>query len=214
MAKSDKSNKMYQNFPQFFMLLFAMQIFATLSISTPDFQKRTKSVAGGKKRAPHPRVFAWNFVHSGQKFCRKTIKTNRRFRLLKRTCHFVHNKNRKRVLLLFEHCPIVWRLWSNTVIGRLDSIQKRAIKWINDDFGCSYRSNNLLYYTHCKQLSILPIRYRFDLHDWKLFHLIVHNISCTNLLSYLHFFQGQSRLRFSHLDHLSLVISIWCHPSI
>ena len=135
MAKSDKSNKMYQNFPQFFMLLFAMQIFATLSISTPDFKKRTKSVAGGKKRAPHPRVFAWNFVHSGQKFCRENIKANQRFRLLKRTCHFVHNKNRKRVLLLFEHCPIVWRLWSNTVIGRLDSIQKRAIKWIYDNLG-------------------------------------------------------------------------------
>ena len=54
-------------------------------------------------------------------------KANQRFRLLKRTCHFVHNKNRKRVIYLaivsrslFVHCPTVWRPSSNTVIGSLE----------------------------------------------------------------------------------------------
>ena len=141
-------------------------------------------------------------------------KANQRFGILKRTCHFVHNKNKKRALYLamvrsiFEHCPTVWRPSSNTVISRLESIQKRAIKWINEEFGWSYSSNDLLYHAHCKQLNILPIRYRFDFHDLKLFHLIVHNISCIKLPSYLNFFKGHSRLRFSHLDHLSLISDV------
>ena len=141
-------------------------------------------------------------------------KANQRFGILKRTCHFVHNKNKKRALYLamvrsiFEHCPTVWRPSSNTVISRLERIQKRAIKWINEEFGWSYSFNDLLYHAHCKQLNILPIRYRFDFHDLKLFHLIVHNISCIKLPSYLHFFEGHSRLRFSHLDHLSLVSDV------
>ena len=72
----------------------------------------------------------------------------------------------------------------------------------------SYSSNKLLYFTHCRQLNILPVQYRFDFHDLKLFHLIVHKLSSITLPSYLHFFNGSSRLRFTHLDHLSLVSDI------
>ena len=136
---------------------------------------------------------------------------NLRFGLLKRTCHFVDNHARRRVLYLtmvrsiFEHCPAVWRPSSNTSINKLETIQKRAIKWINKEYSFSYSNNDLLYYTHCKQL---PIRYRFDFHDLKLFHLIVYKISCTKLPSYLHFYEGGSRLRFTHLDHLSIISDI------
>ena len=141
-------------------------------------------------------------------------KANQRFGLLKRTCHFIHSIIKKRVLYLamvrslFEHCPTVWRPSSNTTIEKLESIQKRAVKWINGDYTNSYSTDNLLYYNHCKQLDILPIRYRFDYHDLKLFHLIVHKISCIELPSYLHFFEGRSRLRFTHLDRLSLISDI------
>ena len=141
-------------------------------------------------------------------------KANQRFGLLKRTCHFIHSIIKKRVLYLamvrslFEHCPTVWRPSSNTTIEKLESIQKRAVKWINGDYKNSYSTDNLLYYNHCKQLDILPIRYRFDYHDLKLFHLIVHKISCIELPSYLHFFEGRSRLRFTHLDRLSLISDI------
>lgn len=109
---------------------------------------------------------------------------------------------------LFEHCPTVWRPSSDTAIGRLESIQKRAIKWINGDYTVSYSSNNLLYYVHCKHLGILPIKYRFDYHDLKLFHLIVHDLSHIKLPPYLHFFEGRSRLRFTHLDTLSITSDI------
>ena len=141
-------------------------------------------------------------------------KANQRFGLLKRTCHFVKNSSKRRILYLtmvrsiFEHCPVVWRPSSNSAINKLENIQKRAIKWINQDLGSSYSSNDHLYFIHCKQLNILPVRYRFDFHDLKLFHLIIHNISCIKLPSYLHFFEGKTRLRFTHLDHLSLVTDI------
>ena len=141
-------------------------------------------------------------------------KANQRFGLLKRTCHFVHSITKKRALYLamvrsiFEHCPTVWRPSSTTIINRLESIQKRAVKWINADYSNSYTFNNLLYYTHCKQLEILPICHRFDYHDLKLFHLIVHNLSSIKLPPYLHFFEGRSRLRFTHLDRLSLISDI------
>ena len=141
-------------------------------------------------------------------------KANQRLGLLKRTCHFVKSIVKKRVLYLamvrslFEHCPTVWRPSSNTVIERLECIQKRAIKWINGDYSASYSSNNLLYYTHCKQLDILPIKYRFDYHDLKLFHQIVHKLSYIKMPPYLHFFEGRSRLRFTHLDRLSITSDI------
>ena len=148
--------------------------------------------------------------HSNFLYC----KANQRFGLLKRTCHFVNNTSKRKILYLtmvrsiFEHCPVVWRPSSNSVINKLESLQKRAIKWINQDVSSSYSSNNQLYYTHCRQLNILPIRYRFDYHDLKLFHLVVHNISFIKLPPYLHLFMGGSRLRFTHLDHLSIISDI------
>ena len=139
-------------------------------------------------------------------------KANQNLGLLKRTCHFVYNIQMKRALYLtmvrsiFEHCPIVWRPSSSTAIDRLESIQKRAFKWILNDPYVSYSSNNL-YYVHCKQLNILPIRYRFDYHDLKFFHLVVNGFSCVNLPEYIQPFQG-CRLRSSHLDSTCFVSSV------
>ena len=141
-------------------------------------------------------------------------KANQRLGLLKRTCHFVNNTAKRRVLYLtmvrsiFEHCPVIWQPSSKTVISRLESLQKRAIKWINQDISPSYSSNEQLYHIHCKHLNILPVQYRFVYHDLKLFHLIIHNFSCIKLPAYMHFFQGGSRLRFTHLDHLSIISDI------
>ena len=138
---------------------------------------------------------------------------NQRFGLLKRTCHFVHNSDKKRILYLtmvrsiFQHCPVVWRPSSSSVIKKIESIQKRAIKWINHDYTHSYTSNDYLYYTHCKHINILPIRYRFDYNDLKLFHLIVHKMSPIKLPSYLTFYEGTT-LRYSHFDHLSVLSNI------
>ena len=105
---------------------------------------------------------------------------------------------------IFEHCPVIWRPSSNITINRFKIIQKRAIKWINQDINNSYSSNAMLYHIHCKQLNILPIQFRFAYHDIKLFHVIIYNFSCIRLSAYMHFFQGGSRLRFTHLDSLSV----------
>ena len=68
---------------------------------------------------------------------------NQRSVLLKRTCHFVHSIEKRRVFYLtmvcslFEHCPIIWRASSDTAVNRLESLQMRAIKWILKDFSVS-----------------------------------------------------------------------------
>ena len=139
-------------------------------------------------------------------------KANQKFGLLRRTCHFIDNFRIRRALYLtmirsiFEHCPIVWRPSSNTAINKLESIQKRAFKWMVNDVHISYSSNHL-YYVHCKQFNILPIKYRFDYHDLKFFHAVVNGFSCVSLPEYLQPFT-YSRLRSSHLDSKCFISSI------
>ena len=121
--------------------------------------------------------------------------------------------NKRRVLYLtlvrslFEHCPMVWRPASKATVEKLESLQKRAIKWIRNDRGVSYSTDDL-YYIHCKQLNILPIKFRFDYHDIKFFHSVVYNLSCVKLPDYLTFFSGSTRLRSTHLDQLCFISSV------
>ena len=139
-------------------------------------------------------------------------KANQKFGLLKRTCHFVDSISRKRVLYLtmvrslFEHCPVVWRPASVSIIDKLEGLQKRALKWILNDYSVSY-SNGPLYYIPCKQLNILPIKFRFDYHDLKIFHEIVNGFSCVKLPSYIESFRG-NRLRASHMDSKCYVSTV------
>ena len=142
---------------------------------------------------------------------------NQRFGLLKRTSHFVNNHQMRRALYLtivrsiFENCPYIWKPSSESAINKLETLQKRAIKWINHGENYfnfpSYTANPALYYIDCKQLQILPIKFRFQLHDLIMLHSIVYGISCCKLPSYLSFFGGNN-LRSSHLDYLCLVSSI------
>jgi len=147
-------------------------------------------------------------------------KANQKFGMLKRNCHFVNDLNKRRVLYLtlvrsiFEHCPIIWRPTSDSTIAKLEGLQKRALKWIRNDYSVSY-SVEEIYHAHCKRLNILPLKYRFDYHDLKFFHSLVHQYHpCTTLPQYLTFFSGSSRLRSSHLDHLSVISSIPPGPSV
>ena len=58
-------------------------------------------------------------------------KANQTFGILKRTCHFVTCKNRRRVLYLalvrsqFEHCSPAWRPGSITMMNKFESFQKK-----------------------------------------------------------------------------------------
>ena len=93
---------------------------------------------------------------------------------------------------ILEHCPVVWRPSSK---------YPKTYNLINQ----GYSSNILLYHAQYKQLNTLPVRYLFNFQDIKRFQLIVHAMLCIKLPSYLHLFEGSSRLRFTHLDHLRII---------
>ena len=139
-------------------------------------------------------------------------KANQKLGLLKRTCSFVSNRTKRKALYLsqvrsqFEHCPIVWRPSSKTSVDRLESIQKRGIKWVINDIRESF-SSVFNYYRICKELFILPISARFDLKDLTFFHAIFYDYSVISLPPYLKRFTV-SRLRNSHFDSLSICTDV------
>ena len=57
--------------------------------------------------------------------------------MTKRTCHFVFDSGKKRMLYLtlvrsnFEHCSTIWRPVNIVDLRKFEALQKRAIKWIN-----------------------------------------------------------------------------------
>ena len=140
-------------------------------------------------------------------------KASQQFGLVRRTCHFVKDIRRRRVLYLtlirsqFEHCSPVWRPTGKTMLERFDKFQKKCVKWILNEEELSYDSHEM-YVRKCRQIGILPLSQRFVLNDLILFHKVVHRIIPTNVPSYLTLFTGHSRLRSSHLDELSYVSSI------
>ena len=139
-------------------------------------------------------------------------KANQRLALLKRTCHFTKNINKRRSFYLsqvrsqFEHCTIIWRPSSDTMIEKLESIQKRALKWVLKNVYMSLRDIRV-YYQVCKELNILPLAVRFDFKDMLFFHQIFYGVSAVSFPTYLNKFTG-CRLRRCHLDDLSMVSNI------
>ena len=66
-------------------------------------------------------------------------KANQQYGLLKRTCNFVNDTKRKRVLYLtlarsqFNHCSTIWRpteINNKTLVEKFENFQKKCIKWI------------------------------------------------------------------------------------
>ena len=139
-------------------------------------------------------------------------KANQKFGVLKRTCHFVTHSNRRRVLYLalvrsqFEHCLPVWRPCSSTLMNKFEVFQKKCLKWIQSEQELSY--SNEVYIRKCKQVNILPLFCRFNLNDMNLFHKIVYKTIPINMPDYLTRYNGDSRLRSTHLDNLSFVSNI------
>ena len=139
-------------------------------------------------------------------------KANSRLGLNKRTCHFLTNSAQKRkiylvmVRSLFEHCSVVWKPYNQTTKNKLESIQKRAVKWILNEEYSSY--SEIEYIMKCKELNFLPLNFHLLLNDLVLFHKIIRNLSPIKLPNYLHFYTENSRLRSSHLDEMSLVCDI------
>ena len=145
-------------------------------------------------------------------------KASQIFGLTKRTCHFVTNPNRKRILYLtlvrsiFEHCISVWRPVESINIDKFERLQKNAVKWmLNEEFS-SYPTLNI-YYHKCKELNILPMIMRFDLCDIVLFHKIVHELIPVKLPEYISRYNGTSRLRNMNLDSMSYIFNNAYHSN-
>ena len=133
--------------------------------------------------------------------------------MLRRNCYFVNNNKRARLLYItlvrsiFEGCSTIWRPTNVTLSKKIEGIQKRAIKWILNEESLSYSCNSV-YVRKCKELSILPMSYRFELADLVMLHKIIHSLVPIDFPYYLSFYRSGSRLRFCHLDNLSLVSAI------
>ena len=131
--------------------------------------------------------------------------------ILRRTCHFVNDTQRKRILYLtlvrsqFAHCSQIWHPGSESMIGKFEAIQKKCIKWILSEEELTYRPYSV---RKCRQVNILLLRQRFKLNDMILFHKILNRLILEELPSYLCLFSGHTHLRSSHLDRLSFVPSI------
>ena len=126
-------------------------------------------------------------------------KANQKFGILKRTCHFVTCRNRRRVLYLalvrsqFEHCSPVWRPGSITMMNKFESFQKKCLKWILSEEEKSY--SHEVYIRKCKQVNMPPLSFRFNFNDISIFHKIVYKTIPVNIPDYLTLYSGNSRLR-------------------
>ena len=151
-----------------------------------------------------------NWEHQINRLCSQA---SQKLGLLRRNCYFVRDKRQGRTLhitqvrSIFEHCSIIWRPTNATLSNKVEGLQKRAVKWILNEENRSY-SNDKVYIQKCKDLNLLPMSYRFVLTDLVMLHKIINNLVPIKLPSYLNFFSGNSRLRFCHLDRLSLVSEI------
>ena len=89
--------------------------------------------------------------------------------MTKRTCHFVFDRGKKRMLYLtlvrsnFEHCSTIWHPVNVVDIRKFKALQKRAIKWINCEEAYSYSDD--VYEIRCWQTNILPLQLHFELND-------------------------------------------------
>jgi endonuclease/exonuclease/phosphatase family metal-dependent hydrolase len=140
-------------------------------------------------------------------------RANQKLGLMKRTCHFVYDQTRRRILYMalvrsqFEHCSVIWRPLTKTKTTKLENLQKRAIKWILFEENISYASITS-YIQKCRHLNILPLAVRFDFLDILFFYKVVTGLVPVELPCYLVPYSGNTRLRHSHLDHLCLVSTV------
>ena len=140
-------------------------------------------------------------------------KANRMLGLARRTCHFIKNFRKKRSIYLalvrsqFEHCSTVWRPGTITSKNKIESIQKKAVKWILKKPMYNNSLSPPEYFTICKELNLLSLDLRSELKDLKMLYDIINNLSIIKLPAYISWFSG-SRLRSSHMDNYCLVSNI------
>ena len=108
--------------------------------------------------------------------------------LLKRVCAFTNNQEQKRQLYQaivksqFEHCCVVWRPTTDTMLNKFESKQRKSVKWILNEEDHHY--NDFEYLCRLRDLKLLPMKYHFMVRDLIMFHKIYYDMCCVKLPSY------------------------------
>ena len=103
-----------------------------------------------------------------------------KFILLRRTCHFVRNPQKRRTLYLtlirslFEHGSQVWSPVNTSTIISFENFQKSCIKWILREQFLPY--HEIDYLKRLTALNILPLESKFIYSDLLLFHKVIHEL--------------------------------------
>ena len=131
--------------------------------------------------------------------------------MTKRTCHFVFDRGKKRMLYLtlvrsnFEHCSTIWRPVNIVDLSKFEALQKRAIRWINSEE--AYRYSDEIYAIRCREANILPLQLHFELNDLVFFYKIIYDLIPVSLPAYISPYNGESRLRNTRMDEISYVVN-------
>ena len=131
--------------------------------------------------------------------------------MTKRTCHFVFDRGKKRMLYLtlvrsnFEHCSTIWRPVNIVNLRKFEALQKRAIKWITSEE--AYKYSHEIYAIICREANILPLQLHFELNDLVFFYKIVYELIPVSLPAYISPYNGESRLRSSCMDEMSYAVN-------
>ena len=93
---------------------------------------------------------------------------------------------------ILTYCSLIWRPYLIADINTLEQIQRRATKYILNDFTSNYK-NRLL------KLSILPLMYQYEIAD---ILFLIKSLKCPtnsfNINNHITFFTGSSRLAIAH----------------
>ena len=102
-----------------------------------------------------------------------------------------------------DYSEHILKIWTKPV---KKCLQKRAVKWILFEEYTSYTFTS--YVLRCKQLNIMPLSDRFDFLDLTFFFKTVKGLIPVELPPYIIPYEGNSRLRSSHLDYLCYVSTV------
>ena len=108
-----------------------------------------------------------------------------------------------------ENFSVVWRPTTISLTKKLESSQKRAIKWILSEENFRYSTEQCIH--KCKAVDILPLARMFNLNDLFYFRKAINNLVPVSLPTYVH--STRARLRHCHIDGQSLVCSIFPRSS-
>ena len=135
-------------------------------------------------------------------------KANRMLGLVQRSCHFVKNREQRKLLCTslvfsqFNHCSQVWRPDSIVLLNKIERVQLRALKWILSEQHVTYTSTE--YFNKCKEMDLLPLKTSLDYFAIILYHRIINNTVPIKLPNYINLV-APTRLRYSHTDPLTFV---------